>query len=233
MMSEQVSFRINGSIVKAAQGTSVLEAALDYGICIPHLCHLKGVSPVGVCRLCIVEVASGGRSKITTSCTLEAEEGLEIQAHTPKVMKIRKGIAELLVAEAPNSRAIQDVAVRCGVTSVRYPFRGESCVLCGKCVRVCKEVWQAQALGEVGRGETLKVGLAFGKRPDSCKRCNACIYVCPMTITPCPGPMKKGEEYLCASCASQLTMMSDAPGSCVRCRLGRGYECIRQVPVNY
>jgi bidirectional [NiFe] hydrogenase diaphorase subunit len=232
-MSETVSLRIDGAPVKAAEGTSVLEAALDYGICIPHLCHLKGVSPVGVCRLCIVEVVKNGKSTITTSCTLEAEEGMEILAHTEKVMRIRKGIAELLVAEAPNSRAIQDIAVRCGVTSVRYPFRNESCVLCGRCVRVCKEVWRANALGEVGRGETLKVGLAFGKRPETCKRCNACIYVCPMTITPCPGPMKKGEEYLCARCVSQLTMAADYPGTCVRCRLGKGFDCIRQVPVNY
>lgn len=232
-MSETVSLRIDGAPVKAAEGTSVLEAALDYGICIPHLCHLKGISPVGVCRLCIVEVVNNGKSKLTTSCTLEAEEGMEILAHTEKVMRIRKGIAELLVAEAPNSRAIQDVAVRCGVTSVRYPFRNESCVLCGKCVRVCREVWRANVLGEVGRGETLKVGLPFGIRPETCKRCNACIYVCPMTITPCPGPMKKGEEQLCARCVSQLAVAMDSPGACVRCRLGKGFECIRQVPVNY
>jgi NADH dehydrogenase/NADH:ubiquinone oxidoreductase subunit G len=232
-MSEQVILKIDGAPVKAARGTSVLEAALDHGICIPHLCHLKGVSPAGACRLCIVEAANGGKSKLTTSCTLEAEAGMEILAHTEKVNRIRKGIAELLVAEAPNSRAIQDVAVRCGVTSVRYPFRNEGCVLCGKCVRVCKEVWRAHALGQIGRGETPRVGLAFGRRPDSCKRCNACISVCPMTITPCPGPMKKGEERLCAQCASQLTMTMDAPGNCVRCRLGKGFACIRQVPVNY
>ena len=61
-------------------------------------------------------------------------------------------IAEMLVAEAPNSRAIQDMAVRCGVTDVRYPFRNKDCVLCGRCVRVCREVWQSKSLGFVGRG---------------------------------------------------------------------------------
>jgi bidirectional [NiFe] hydrogenase diaphorase subunit len=232
-MSEAVVLRIDGAPVKAAAGTSVLEAGLDYGICIPHLCHMKGVTPAGACRLCIVEVVKNGQSKITTSCTLEVEEGMEIQAHTEKVMRIRRGVAELLVAEAPNSRAIQDIAVLCGVTSVRYPFRNEQCVLCGRCVRVCKEVWRAQALGQVGRGRLQHVALPFDTRPDTCKRCNACISVCPMTITPCDGPMKNGREYLCGKCASQLSMSAHAPGSCVRCRLGKGFDCIRQVPVNY
>ena len=232
-MSDQVSLTIDGSQVRAPRGSSVLEAALDFGVCIPHLCHLKGVTPAGVCRICIVEVEKDGRSKITASCTLEVEEGMVIHAHSEQILRIRRQIAELLVAEAPNSRAVQDIAVRCGVTSVRYPFRHESCVLCGKCVRVCREVWRADALGEIGRGEALRVSLPFGKRPDTCKRCNACIYVCPMTITPCDGPMREGEEYLCGKCASQLTMMADAPDSCVRCKLGKGFDCIRRVPINY
>ena len=232
-MSDQVSLTIDGSQVRAPRGSSVLEAALDFGICIPHLCHLKGVTPAGVCRICVVEAERDGRSKITASCTLEVEEGMVIHAHTEQILRIRRQLAELLVAEAPNSRAVQDIAVRCGVTSVRYPFRHESCVLCGKCVRVCREVWRADALGEIGRGENLRVSLPFGKRPDTCKRCNACVYVCPMTITPCDGPMREGEEYLCGKCASQLTMMSDAPDSCVRCKLGKGFDCIRRVPINY
>jgi bidirectional [NiFe] hydrogenase diaphorase subunit len=232
-MAEPVTMMIDGAPVRAPQGTSVLDAALDYGVCIPHLCHAKGLTPAGVCRLCIVEVQKNGKSGITASCTLEVEEGMVVKSQTEKVRRIRRGVAELLVAEAPNSRAVQDIAVRCGVTSVRYPFRHESCILCGKCVRVCREVWRANALGRVGRGEQQHVSLPFGQRPDSCKRCNACIKVCPMTITPCEGPMMKGEEYLCGKCASQLSMNVEAPGSCVRCRLGKGFSCIRRVPVTY
>ena len=232
-MNDTVTLRIDGAPVKAVKGTSVLDAALEVGVCIPHLCNIKGVSPIGVCRLCLVEVAKGDKSHITASCTLEVEEGMEIKAHTPKIMQIRKGIAEMLVAEAPNSRAIQDIAVLCGVTSVRFPFRNEKCVLCGRCVRVCKEVWKVNALGQVGRGQAQHVSLPFGERPETCKRCNACITVCPMMITPCDGPMKKGQEYLCGKCASQMSMSAHAPGSCVRCRLGEGYDCNRQVPVIY
>ena len=232
-MQEHVNVTIDGAIIRAVKGASVLDTAMEYGVCIPALCHYPGLSDIGACRLCIVENVVGGKSKVTTSCTLTVAEGMVVHTDTEKIQRLRRNIAELLVAKAPNSRAIQDIAVRCGVTSVRYPFRHESCVLCGKCVRVCREVWRADALGEIGRGENLRVSLPFGKRPDTCKRCNACVYVCPMTITPCDGPMREGEEYLCGKCASQLTMMSDAPDSCVRCRLGKGFDCIRRVPINY
>ena len=227
-MVEYVNITIDGAKIKVPKGTLVLDAALSYGICIPHLCHMPDVSPLGACRLCIVEVVKDGKSKVTTSCTLEAEEGMVILAHTEKILKARKNIAEMLVAEAPNSRAIQDIAVRCGVREVRYPFRNKDCVLCGRCVRVCSEVWQSKSLGFVGRGQDRHVALPFDKRPDFCKKCNACIEVCPMTITPCPGPMKDGEEYLCGLCESQLSMQADTPDTCIDCRLGEGFNCIRQ-----
>src|SRR4030042_4841394 len=149
-MVEYVNLRINGAVLRVPRGASVLDAALMYGICIPHLCHMRTVSPIGACRLCIVEHVKNGKSKVTASCTLEAEEGMVILAHTEKILKDRKNIAEMLVAQAPDSRAIQDIAVRCGVRQVRYPFRHDHCVLCGRCGRVCREVWQSNSLGFVG-----------------------------------------------------------------------------------
>lgn len=227
-MLEYVTLTIDGARVRAPVGSSVLDAALDYGICIPHLCHMRGITPLGVCRLCIVEVIKDGRAKVTTSCTLEVEERMVIQAHTEKILKARKNIAEMLVAEAPNSRAIQDIAVKCGVKYVRYPFRRKDCVLCGRCVRVCSEIWQSKSLGFVGRGNHRHVSLPFDKRPEFCKRCNYCIDVCPMTIPPCPGPIKKGNEALCALCESQLSMSEKIQDSCVDCRLGEGFGCVRK-----
>lgn len=229
-MNEYVTLTIDGAKVRTPCGTPVLDAALDYGICIPHLCHMHGVSPIGACRLCIVELIKDGRSKITTSCTLEAEEGMVILAHTDKINKLRRNVAEMLVAEAPNSRAIQDIAVRCGVKKVRYPFRNKNCVLCGRCVRACTQIWRSRSLGFVGRGAHRHVALPFNKRPEFCKRCNACIDVCPMTITPCDGPMRKGQEYLCGKCESQLSMAEGIPDTCVWCRLGEGYNCVRWIP---
>ncbi|MCK4798336.1 MAG: (2Fe-2S)-binding protein [Spirochaetes bacterium] len=227
MGEKYVNITINGAKIKAVKGATVLDTALDYGICIPHLCHMHGISPIGACRLCIVEVIENNKSKVVTSCTLDVKEGLVIQAHSEKILKARKNIAEMLVAEAPNSRAIQDIAARCGVTKVRYPFRHNDCILCGKCVRVCSEVWQSKSLGFVGRGKSLHVALPFNVRPDTCKMCLTCVDICPMTITPCPGPMKEGEEYLCNQCISQLSMEQDTPDTCISCRLGEGFNCIR------
>jgi NADH dehydrogenase/NADH:ubiquinone oxidoreductase subunit G len=219
---------MDGAKLRTPQGVSVLDVAIEYGVCIPHLCHVPNLTDIGACRLCIVEHVSNGRSKITTSCTLEVKEGMVIRSNTDQVRALRKNVAELLVAEAPNSRAIQDVALRCGVTNVRYPFRNKDCILCGRCVRVCGEVWQAKAIGFVGRGKDRRVDFPFATRPDFCKMCGACVDICPMTITPCNGPMKPGEEYFCGQCESQLSMNADFPDTCVFCDLGKGFQCERQ-----
>jgi formate dehydrogenase alpha subunit len=228
-MLKYVNLNIDGAIVRAPKGTSVLDAAIEYGICIPHLCHVPYLSDIGACRLCIVEHVTNGRSKVTASCTLNVEEGMVIRTNTDKIRKLRRNLAELLVAQAPNSRAIQDIALRCGVTEVRYPFRNEDCVLCGRCVRVCTEVWQARAKGFVGRGKDRHVDFPFGIRPDFCKQCGNCVQICPMTIPPCDGPMKPGEEYLCRKCEAQLMIADETPGSCVWCKLGEGFGCGRYV----
>jgi NADH dehydrogenase/NADH:ubiquinone oxidoreductase subunit G len=226
-MLKQVNLSIDGATIHANKGASVLETAIEYGFCIPHLCHVAHLSDIGACRLCIVENVDNGRSKITTACTLNVQEGMKILTNTPKIRMLRRNIAELLVAQAPNSRAIQDIAVRCGVKEVRYPFRNESCVLCGRCVRVCSEVWRANAIGFVGRGKERHIDFPFGVRPDFCKQCENCRQICPMTITPCDGPMKKGEEHLCAHCESQLLTNENAPGGCVWCKLGESFACGR------
>jgi len=232
MGEKYINITINGAKIKAREGANVLDTALDYGICIPALCHIEGIEPIGACRLCIVEVIEGNKSKVMASCTLKVKEGMVIEAHSEKILKARKNIAEMLVAECPNSRAIQDIAARCGVTKVRYPFRNENCIQCGRCVRVCSEVWQSKSLGFVGRGKNRRVELPFNKRPETCKMCLTCVDICPMTITPCPGPMEKGKEYLCNLCISQLSMAEDTPDTCIDCRLGEGFGCIRAKKYN-
>ena len=226
-MREYVTLTVDGAQIRTPRGTSVLDAAIEHGICIPHLCHVPFLSDIGACRLCIVEHVKNGKSKITTSCTLNVEEGMVIRSNTEKIRKLRRNLAELLVAQAPNSRAIQDMAVRCGVKEVRYPFRHDNCVLCGRCVRVCAEMWQAKAIGFVGRGKQRHVDFPFGTRPDFCKQCNSCIMLCPMTITPCDGPMERGKERLCGKCEAQLMITEKAPDSCVFCDLGKGFGCAR------
>ncbi|MCX5829146.1 MAG: 2Fe-2S iron-sulfur cluster-binding protein [Deltaproteobacteria bacterium] len=226
-MLEEVTLTIDDVLVKAVKGVSVLDAAVKSGICIPHLCHVPFLSDIGACRLCIVENVNNGKAKITTSCTLRVQEGMVIRANSEKVLKLRKNIAELLVAHAPNSRAIQDIAVRCGVKEVRYPFHNADCVLCGRCVRYCSEMWQGNAIGFVGRGKDRHVEYPFGKRPDTCKKCNSCVLYCPMSVTPCGNPMKTGEERLCGKCDSQMAMAEKMPGACVWCETGKSFQCSR------
>jgi bidirectional [NiFe] hydrogenase diaphorase subunit len=230
-MKAYVNLRINDVPVKAVKGSSVLDTAISHSICIPHLCHVPGVSDMGSCRLCIVENVKDGRTRITTSCTLTVQEGMVIYSNTERVNKLRRNIAELLVAQAPNSKAVQDMAVRCGVKEVRYPFRNEDCILCGRCVRLCREQAKATALGFMGRGIDRHVDHPPGKLADFCKNCNACIQFCPMSVTPCGGPMKAGKEHLCGQCDSQLKMAHELPGVCVWCELGKGFQCSRYLAV--
>lgn len=224
-MLKMVTITVNGATIRVPEGTSVLDAALDAGFCIPHLCHMPNITPIGACRVCIVEVIQSGRRKMTASCALEAKDGMVVDAHSEDVLRARRSIVELLLAEAPNSRAIQDLAARVGVRESRYPMRNNDCVLCGRCVRICDEVWQSKSLGFVGRGKDRRVALPFDKRPETCKHCNSCIDLCPMTITPCPGPMK--EPDVCGLCESQTSMAENVPDTCVWCELGKGFQCVR------
>jgi bidirectional [NiFe] hydrogenase diaphorase subunit len=226
-MMQTVTLKIDGTPVRAAKGTSVLDAALESGICIPHLCHVPVLNDTGACRICIVENVRNGGSSVTASCTLTVQEGMVIRSNTEKIQKLRRSIAELLVSQAPNSKAVQDVAVRCGVKEVRYPFRNDNCIQCGRCVRYCTEMWRANALGFVGRGKNRRVEFPFATRPDFCKNCGSCTLYCPMSVTPCGGPMKRGEESLCGKCESQTVMTPGMIGACVRCDLGKGFQCTR------
>jgi NADH dehydrogenase/NADH:ubiquinone oxidoreductase subunit G len=224
-MPKKVTITVDGADIQTYEGANVLEVALEAGICIPNMCHMPGVTPIGACRVCVAEVVEGGRRRMTASCTLEARDGLVVEAHSEAALRARRNIVELLLAEAPDSRAVQDLAARVGVTRSRYPMRHSDCVLCGRCVRVCDEIWQSQSLGLVGRGSERRRALPFDTRPDLCKRCNNCIQVCPMTIVTCQTPLH--ESGICGMCESQRTMVENIEDTCVMCELGRGFQCVR------
>ena len=226
-MTQTVTINIDGAFIRVPKGSSVLDAAMQYGICIPHLCHVPNLSDMGACRLCVVEHIENGRSKVTTSCTLLVKDGMQILSDTEKLRNLRRHLAELLVAEAPNSRAVQDIAVLCGVENVRYPFRNNDCILCGRCVQICTGRYGVKAIGFVGRGKDRRVEFPFSEKPDLCRECGACIDLCPMTIVPCDGPMKRGEEYLCAKCETKMAAREKHPSLCVSCDLGEGLQCER------
>jgi len=86
---------------------------------------------------------------------------------------------------------------------------------------------EAEAIGFVGRGKERHVDFPFGVRPEYCKHCDSCIQLCPMTVTPCNGPMKTGEERLCGNCETQLLISEKNTWACVWCKLGEGFGCVR------
>ena len=175
-----INLTINNQKVEVEEGSTILEAAQRMGIKIPTLCLHKALVPYGACRLCLVEVALGGNSaKIHASCTHPALEGLIVRTDTERVLKIRKIIAELLLARCPDVQAIQEIANELDVQEVRFKKKDSDCILCGLCVRMCEERMGRSAIGFTGRGFRRKVEPPFGEHNELCWTCKACDFVCP------------------------------------------------------
>ena len=190
---------IDGVKAHGEKGETILEVARRYGINIPTMCSVENLPNYGACRLCVVEISKDGRSPfLTASCTYEVQEGLTVDTKSPRVVKARKMLAELLVASAPNVKIAQDIAARCGVKSVRFKMEDNRCVLCGICIRMCHEQMKGDALGFVGRGIARNVQMPFNKRPATCLLCRGCEFVCPAMEIPCQGVKIPGE--LCGRC---------------------------------
>jgi NADH dehydrogenase/NADH:ubiquinone oxidoreductase subunit G len=189
---------LNGLMVKVEEGTTILEAAAFYGVNIPTLCYLEGLSPYGACRLCVVEIGEPGSAKVATSCTHRVEDGLVVRTHSARVMKARRMLIELYLASCPSSKIIQDMASNHHVTRVRFKQRHEDCILCGLCVRMCAEQMQGKAIGFAWRGSERKVTTPFDKKSDACRLCGGCMYVCPACRSRCQGP--QAEQAVCNAC---------------------------------
>ena len=103
MEIKTIKITIDGKWVNVEEGSTILQAARQFGIHIPTLCYMEHLSPYGGCRICVVEISNnGGKAFIDTSCTHEVREGIVIQTQTPRIIRARKMLAELLVASAPN-----------------------------------------------------------------------------------------------------------------------------------
>lgn len=199
MEAKTVDITVDGRFIRAEEGNTILQAAKQYGIHIPTICYLETLSPYGGCRICVVEIDRGsGKTFLDTSCTHQVQEGLVIQTQSPRVVRSRKMIAELLVASAPNVKMAQDIAARVGLLEVRFPMEDNRCILCGLCIRMCYEQMGGNALGFAGRGMGRRVSMPFESRPETCRLCRGCDYVCPGTIVPCQGIKDPGE--LCGRC---------------------------------
>jgi len=195
-----INLRINGIDVSVDPGTTLLEAAQFLGFPIPTLCHMEGLSPYGACRLCVVEIGDPPNSRLVTSCTYPAEEGLKVRTASVRVLRARKMIVELLLASCPQSKTIQDIASALDVRQQRFRQEYEDCILCGRCVRMCAEQMAAGAIGFTGRGQERSIGTPFDSSSEVCRLCGGCIYVCPACELRCT--YTEPEKAICGGCAN-------------------------------
>jgi len=204
-LPQKISIRIDGEYIFAAAGQTILEAAFNSGRSIPSLCYMKGLTSVGACRLCMVEVA--GVNRLLPACTTIVQEGMSVTTESDRLAKYRGIALELLLSERNHYCAVcvsnghcelQALAQKLGVNSVRYPYSypklpvdvshpryvldHNRCILCTRCVRVCSEVEGAHVWDVMSRGVHAKIVCELDQpwgTSESCTSCGKCVQVCP------------------------------------------------------
>jgi len=198
-----IDLTIDGKPVRVPNGTTVFDAARMSGISIPTLCHLQNQTPVGVCRLCVVDT---GARVLSASCVRPVEPGMKVVTNSHKVLNARRTLLELLMADHPSPCARQEKSGDCelealaktaGITEPRFVkrtlARGEddsslaiavdhdACILCDRCIRGCDEVKNNFVLGRMGKGYS--AGIAFDLNvpmgDSTCISCGECMVSCP------------------------------------------------------
>ncbi len=223
-----INLKINGLVVKAEEGWTILETAKFYGLEIPTLCYNEGLSTYGGCRLCLVEIGEKPKTKMVSSCTYPVSEGLVVHTDTKRVIQTRRMMIELMLSVAPNSKTIQDLASKFGVTQMRFEPRNEECILCGLCVRMCAEQMGAKAIGFQNRGHKKRISTPFDVRSDVCRHCGACMYICPACQLRCHGP--NPDTNVCNACLTMDPTCLDVYDElqCWMYDAGRCGTCVRE-----
>ena len=222
-ISSMANITIDGIDIDAPEYWTILDAAKFLGIQIPTLCYHEGLSPWGGCRLCLVELGKNEKTKLVASCTYAIEEGLVVRTATQGIIHARKMILELLIAQCPTSKTLQDLAVQMGLNQVRFKPKWEHCIYCGLCVRICEEQMLGKAIGFVHRGNSLKITTPFDKVSEDCKRCGGCMYICPACTLRCEGPTP--ENILCGRCENSLQPTCVDLYNSYSCWMGLKGEC--------
>ena len=175
-----VKITIDGREFEAKEKTKLLEVARAHNISIQTLCAQEAVSPYGNCRLCLVEITTkDGRNRIVPSCISSVEDGLVVKTNSEKVIAERKISIQKLMARAPQSVVIKEIAKKLGVENTTFPLEDhQNCVLCSLCTRVCQEVVGANAISKINRS-TEPNALPYTVNFDACIACGSCVYICP------------------------------------------------------
>lgn len=196
---------INGQLISAREEETILQASQDAGIHIPTLCHIEGISSVGACRLCLVEVT--GSNKLVAACVTKVAEGIDVKTNTERLQNYRRMIVEMLFAEGNHICSVcvsngncelQDLAIEMGMNHVRLEYQFPNrpvdisherfgidhnrCVLCTRCVRICDEIEGAHTWDMAGRGTNSHVITDLNQpwgTSQSCTSCGKCVNACP------------------------------------------------------
>ncbi len=199
------TLQINGQDVSAREDQTILDVARENEIFIPALCNVEGLSGVGACRLCLVEIA--GSNKLLPACTTRVQEGMQVTTDSERLQNYRQMILELFFSERNHICAVcvtnghcdlQALAQKLGMTHVRFPYRHPAmpvdashsrfvadhnrCILCTRCVRVCDEIEGGHTWDVFGRGIDSRVVIDLDQpwgSSDSCTSCGKCVHVCP------------------------------------------------------
>ncbi len=200
------TLKIDGRDVSAHEDETILQIAEENGIFIPTLCRIEGLSLIGACRLCLIEVK--GWNRLVPACHTHAEEGMEVFTDTERLRNYRRMIIELLFSEGNHVCAVcvsngncelQYLAQRLGMDHVRFPnmqpvrkvdmtherfvLDRNRCVLCARCIRVCDEIEGAHTWDMRGRGIDARVitdlDIPWGDS-ETCTSCGKCVNVCPV-----------------------------------------------------
>jgi NADH dehydrogenase/NADH:ubiquinone oxidoreductase subunit G len=174
-----ICMKIDGKEVRAAEEMTVLETARSVGVSIPTLCHHDELQPYGGCRLCIVEAETEGGKSIVASCVYQVEDGLVINTRSEKIDRIRRSILELLLAHAPDSPMLQEMAVEYGADKSKFEQEASFCVHCGLCVRYCAEIKEKHAVGFIDRGIRKEISFLPEIAAAECNDCKECFPLCP------------------------------------------------------
>jgi bidirectional [NiFe] hydrogenase diaphorase subunit len=177
-MSE-IRLQIDGRDVEAKEGMTILQAAQTVGISIPTLCNHEKLEPYGACRICTVEAESRGRTNLVAACLYPVEQDLVVRTRSEKIDKIRKTLLQLMMAHAPDSPQLQELAQEYGANADRFEKEGAFCILCGLCVRYCAEVKKKNALAFVDRGTKREISFIPEIASKECWNCKECFPLCP------------------------------------------------------
>ena len=174
-----VTLTIDGKAVTAEAGTTVIEAARGAGIDIPTLCHHEQLKPSTACRICLVEVDARGRTSLDTACSRPVDENLVVRTRSARVDRLRRSILELMLAHAPDSPPLAELAQGYGADRDRFEKEASFCLHCGRCVRYCAGVKGLHAVGFHDRGVIREVRFDPAVAVRECRACKECFPLCP------------------------------------------------------